>query len=272
VSDRRSRAEWLHSCMISSLAPASTGALVLRADDASSGEGPLAVATVFPPGVDFPSTEFFCRGGWAYIFRLTGWERRMRFPGLGETLSSHRRRLTRRFDGKVWYIMGAVDAPSTGPAGAPVLTATLAPITDAADEAGQACYTETSSASSRKAFESLVSRATLPWPDVVLPLPDAALPWPDVVLLLRSLAPTSELLKWHWCCIAAGLCDRRREPIPRVWRGCHHPDSRTACGRQARLRGLTGHTAPHFRLASPEQCQCACARALLACVEESVAS
>lgn len=129
---------------------------MLRADDASSGKGPYAVATVFPPGVDFPTEEFFWRGGWAYILHLTGWERRMRFPGLGETLRSHRQRLTRRFEGKVWYVMGAASDPAAGEAGEMALSAALAPVVEAADAAGRACYTETSSAATLRALKAQV--------------------------------------------------------------------------------------------------------------------
>lgn len=149
--DCRSRALWLHSVLISSLAPASTGALVLRAGE---GEKPSAVVTALPPGVEFPMREFVVRGGWAYILRLTGWERRMRFPGLGETLSSHRARLTRRFDGKVWYIMAAAANPSSGAVGVEGLKAALVPVLEAADAAGQACYTETTSKTTRGVFEA----------------------------------------------------------------------------------------------------------------------
>jgi len=158
-ADVESRGTWLYSCMLAALAPSSTGAIVLRGDESSEpgAASPAAVVAVLPPGAAFPTTEFVCQGGWAYIARLTGWDRRLRFPGLGETLAAHRRRLTARFASGVYYVTVAAQAGASDAADKPLgaLRATLAPVLAQADAEGKATYAETTSVNVADAYKAL---------------------------------------------------------------------------------------------------------------------
>ena len=148
------RAGWLFSALLSSVAPSESGVVVVKARD---GSAPVAVAALCPPGVEFPTTEFLWRGGWSYIPSLTGWERRMRFPGLGALLHAHRVRLMSRFDGH-WYVLAAGQSSEDkdGDQPAEILAHTLKHALDSVDTHGRhPVYAETTSARYADAYKRL---------------------------------------------------------------------------------------------------------------------
>jgi hypothetical protein len=151
-SSRQARAKWLYGTIAASLAPSSTGGLIVEAREEGS-SAPGAAAIVCPPTVELSVTEFVCRGGWSYIFNLTGWDRRLRFPGLGETLYDHRLRLMDKFKGKYWYVL-AVGQDESKP---DYLKAAFTPLVERADATGVPMYAETASAKTAELLQSIVS-------------------------------------------------------------------------------------------------------------------
>ena len=96
-------------------------------------------------------------GGFGYIWRYSGWDRRGRFLGYAEVIREVRKRImgTRGHSGAYFYLLTYAALPELGAAeGAAQLGAVVKPVTDRADARAEPCYVEVSDPKDVPFFET----------------------------------------------------------------------------------------------------------------------
>eukprot|EP01138_Halocafeteria_seosinensis_P008372 gb/GECG01008555.1/.p1 GENE.gb/GECG01008555.1/~~gb/GECG01008555.1/.p1 ORF type:complete len:313 (+),score=23.04 gb/GECG01008555.1/:1-939(+) len=128
--------QWLFSVLLKETVPVETGCITLEDSKRK------AVAVWIPPGYELDEWEFLKSGGYAFLWRFSGWERRMRYLGFGEIVKTRRWRLMKPYQQNYYYLLalGTSEEHLDNPNSAAVVEAVL----KQADEAGVPCAVETS--------------------------------------------------------------------------------------------------------------------------------
>lgn len=158
--------EWLYSMLLRTTVPTHTKFLTLQ-DDAQT-----AVAVWVPPGVEVSEWDFIKAGGYAFVWKYAGWQRRQRYLGYGDVVKMRRMRLMRPYDQKYYYLMAFGAKPSSSgaaPTATSTTTTTLTPrltdnagavavvraVLDQADAAQLPCIVETAVSAEVDLYQSL---------------------------------------------------------------------------------------------------------------------
>lgn len=146
---REASLRWLYSVLLRASAPSSTGSIPLQT------AGSKAVAVWWSQGTELSLLQVALHGGWKYVWRYSGWDRRGRFPGYSEVISSVRGRLMANHENAFFYLLTYARRPELTEAEAKQqLAAVVLPVTKRADERGQPCYVEVTNAADVPVFES----------------------------------------------------------------------------------------------------------------------
>lgn len=144
---------WLFSVLLRSTVPSSTGAITLRTTDSNN-----AVAIWFPRGKTVCSSTLFKVGGWQFVWKYSGWDRRGRIFGYGTAIQAVRSSPGHMggAEGAYFYLL-AYGINSAAPAAErqAALDAVVLPVTAKADALKQSCYVEVTLAADIPLFESL---------------------------------------------------------------------------------------------------------------------
>lgn len=129
-------AYWLFSVLLRDTVPVETGCLTLEDSNRH------AVAVWIPPGHELDEWEFLKSGGYAFLWKFSGWERRMRYLGFGEIVKTRRWRVMKPFKQHYFYLLalGTTEQHLDNRYSAAVVESVL----KKADEAGLPCAVETS--------------------------------------------------------------------------------------------------------------------------------
>lgn len=73
---REASLRWLYGVLLRSVIPSSQGCIPLQANSVSSGNKKSAVAVWFSKGAELSLLQIALQGGWQYLWRYSGWDRR----------------------------------------------------------------------------------------------------------------------------------------------------------------------------------------------------
>lgn len=105
-------------------APSSTGSIPLQT------AGSKAVAVWWSQGTELSLLQVALHGGWQYVWRYSGWDRRGRFPGYSEVISSVRARIMASHENAFFYLLTYARRPELTEADAKAqLAAVVLPVT-----------------------------------------------------------------------------------------------------------------------------------------------
>ena len=99
-------------------------------------------------------SEFLWQGGWQFPCRFSGWDRILRYPGVGETLETRRHRImAHRFDDQFYQLilLGVEDAYTKHGVG----HALVEPVVAIADRENVPCLAETANPETHQFFLEL---------------------------------------------------------------------------------------------------------------------
>lgn len=121
---REASLRWLYSVLLRASAPSSTGSIPLQT------AGSKAVAVWWSQGTELSLLQVALHGGWKYVWRYSGWDRRGRFPGYSEVISSVRGRLMANHENAFFYLLTYARRPELTEAEAKQqLAAVVLPVT-----------------------------------------------------------------------------------------------------------------------------------------------
>lgn len=136
----RASIQWLYEKVLASVTPVDAGAIPIQAVDNEN--HPKALAVWYPPGSSFSQYRFLTSGGFAYVWRFSGLDRRMRYLGYGDQVQARRQRIMRAHPDH-YYLM--VLSSDEGPGADQYATTVLQPVLAAADAKGLRCVAEATS-------------------------------------------------------------------------------------------------------------------------------
>lgn len=121
---REASLRWLYGVLLRASAPSSTGSIPLQT------AGSKAVAVWWSQGTELSLLQVALHGGWKYVWRYSGWDRRGRFPGYSEVISSVRARLMASHENAFFYLLTYARRPELSEAEAKQqLAAVVLPVT-----------------------------------------------------------------------------------------------------------------------------------------------
>lgn len=147
---------WLFSVLLRATVPSSSGAITLRTTDASAATN--AVAIWFPRGKTVDSSTLFKAGGWQFVWKYSGWERRGRIFGYGTAIQAVRSSPGHcgGHEGAYFYLLAyGVNAAAPAEDRQAALDAVVLPVTKQADALSQPCYVEVTLSRDIPLFEAL---------------------------------------------------------------------------------------------------------------------
>lgn len=130
------RAEtWAATMLLRAVLPAKSGSICLTTENNE------AVAIWRTRGAEVDRWSLLFAGGWQYIFRLSGWSRRGRFPGYSRVVTANRQRLMEKHGSEFFYLLSATVRPDVIDQTL-YLSAVVQPVCDRADAQGLPCFVE----------------------------------------------------------------------------------------------------------------------------------